>query len=274
MQLLSNTCVASSINTISIERFLLHIQNNVEVLHDEVMYILHFIFPGSSSLRLLTKQVPERKREFWCRCGVIGPIRTRHVGSSVRPEVSDTNPHSPYTIIVHAWVFRGVVFFSIGFGWRVEHKIGKGLSLSSDSSEHSGIWNSRLGSLAKRTWGWSSRLFSDWRDGDFDRCFGGKVVFLSSELQRYRVSISKMDFLLSSHGSRESMDSILNNFFVNGCFSSRSSILSLLSPFIIVQICYILPHFDNTRSSIINSTSVLLIFYSIDFNLLRIFLYL
>lgn len=100
-------------------------------------------------------------------------------------------------------------------------------------------------------------------------------MFLSSELQRYRVSISKMDFLLSSHGSRESMDSILNNFFVNGCFSSRSSILSLLSPFIIVQICYILPHFDKTRSSIINSRSVLLIFfYSIDFNLLRIFLYL
>lgn len=54
MQLLSNTCVASSINTKLSERFLLHIQNNVEVLHDEVMYILHFIFPGSSSLRLLT----------------------------------------------------------------------------------------------------------------------------------------------------------------------------------------------------------------------------
>lgn len=56
MQLLLNTCVASSINTKLSERFLLHIQDtsNVEVLHDEVMYILHFIFPGSSSLRLLT----------------------------------------------------------------------------------------------------------------------------------------------------------------------------------------------------------------------------
>lgn len=56
MQLLSNTCVAGSINTKLSERFLLHIQDtsNVEVLHDEVMYILHFIFPGSSSLRLLT----------------------------------------------------------------------------------------------------------------------------------------------------------------------------------------------------------------------------
>lgn len=54
MQLLSNTCVAGSINTKLSERFLFHIQNNVEVLHDEVMYILHFIFPGSSSLRLLT----------------------------------------------------------------------------------------------------------------------------------------------------------------------------------------------------------------------------
>lgn len=222
-------------------------------------------------------QVPDRKGGLWCRCGVIGPIRARHVESSFRPEVSDKNPHSPYTIIVHAWVFRGVVFFSIGFGWRVEHKIGKGLSLSSASSEHSGIWNSRLGSLAKRTWVRSSRLFSDWRDGDFDRCFGGKVVFLSSELQRYMVSVSKMDFLLSSHGSRESMDSILNSFLVNGCFSSRSSILSLLSPFIFVQICYNLPHLDKSRSSIINNNSpivLLIFFYSIDFNRLRICLYL
>lgn len=243
-------------------------------MHYSHVYIA-FYLSGLKFLAFADKTSPWRKKRILVSMwGSSVPLE--HANRKFSPTLGQcANPHSPYTIIVHAWVFRGVVFFSIGFGWRVEHKIGKGLSLSSDSSEHSGIWNSRLGSLAKRTWGWSSRLFSDWSDGDFDRCFGGKVVFLSSELQRYRVSISKMDFLLSSHGSRESMDSILNNFFVNGCFSSRSSILSLLSPFIIVQICSILPHFDKTRCSIINSPSVLLIFFnSIDFNLLRIFLYL